>query len=64
MNLECTDGATTSAQHPLIPPSSGKPSRVGDRVKLACSGCRRDNKKVLDVLSNSVIFISGPLNRY
>jgi len=48
MNLECTDGTTLSVQHPLTPPlPSGKSNRVGDRVKLACSSCRRDNKKVL-----------------
>ncbi|KIM44683.1 hypothetical protein M413DRAFT_442637 [Hebeloma cylindrosporum] len=50
MNLECDDGTNTiSAQHSLTaPPPPAKTIRVGDRVKLACSSCRRDNKKCDD----------------
>jgi hypothetical protein len=60
MNLECTDGGTITIQPPLTPPHpSGKSNRVGDRVKLACLSCRRDNKKVGTVLLNSPLFWSA-----
>ncbi|PPQ67879.1 hypothetical protein CVT25_010318 [Psilocybe cyanescens] len=48
MKFECNDTTSISGQRPLTPPLSNRASRGGDRAKLACSSCRRDNKKCDD----------------
>ncbi|PPQ76252.1 hypothetical protein CVT26_008287, partial [Gymnopilus dilepis] len=47
MKIDCTDESNTVAQRPLTPPVPSRPGR-GERAKLACSSCRRDNKKCDD----------------
>ena len=48
MQLECRDEATMPTLRPSTPPVAPRSVRGGaDRAKLACSSCRRDNKKVL-----------------
>ncbi|KDR80688.1 hypothetical protein GALMADRAFT_241076 [Galerina marginata CBS 339.88] len=48
LNIECTDESTISSQRSLTPPPANRTARGGDRAKLACSSCRRDNKKCDD----------------
>ena len=48
MQLECRDEITMPILRPSTPPVPPRSVRGGaDRAKLACSSCRRDNKKVL-----------------
>ncbi|KAF8966353.1 hypothetical protein BDZ97DRAFT_706037 [Flammula alnicola] len=60
MRIECSDSTTLSVQRPFTPPPPGTQqqksaatgksatTRGSDRAKLACSNCRRDNKKCED----------------
>lgn len=48
MQLDCRDETTTPNLRPSTPPVAPRSVRgSADRAKLACSSCRRDNKKVL-----------------
>lgn len=49
MQLECRDETTMPILRPSTPPVAPRSVRGGaDRAKLACSSCRRDNKKCDD----------------
>jgi len=49
MQLDCRDETTTPNLRPSTPPVAPRSVRgSADRAKLACSSCRRDNKKCDD----------------
>lgn len=53
MQLECRDETTLSILRSSTPPVAPRSVRgSADRAKLACSSCRRDNKKVLPGFEN------------
>ncbi|KAF8906248.1 hypothetical protein CPB84DRAFT_1770349 [Gymnopilus junonius] len=47
MEIDCAEESNVLGQRPLTPPLTSRAAR-GDRAKLACSSCRRDNKKCDD----------------
>ncbi len=48
-HLVCEDEVSSPvARHEVVPPTMPPPVRTGERAKLACLACRRDNKKCGD----------------